>query len=159
MNLSEELRYLNMIHIDQKNIASKLLPEVQYLVLKELKPSDKELISWRCSIHGRDKFKRYLDSFFDYELSEKFISFAWDYYNHNTNNGRSKSKKEAFLKLQHDDLKCRHCGRIDPNFEVDHKIPLSKGGKDEVDNMQILCRACNRIKSNRFDYKMNLLLM
>ena len=38
MNLSEELRYLNMIHIDQKNIASKLLPEVQYLVLKELKP-------------------------------------------------------------------------------------------------------------------------
>ena len=34
-------------------------------------------------------------------------------------------------------------------FEVDHVIPSSKGGTDHLDNLQLLCSSCNRIKGNR----------
>ena len=32
------------------------------------------------------------------------------------------------------------------NFEIDHVIPRAKGGSDHVDNLQLLCGACNRAK-------------
>ena len=34
-------------------------------------------------------------------------------------------------------------------FEVDHMIPQSKGGHDHLDNLQLLCSHCNRIKGDR----------
>ena len=34
-------------------------------------------------------------------------------------------------------------------FQVDHIIPMNKGGKTRLDNLQILCRKCNGIKSDK----------
>ena len=34
-------------------------------------------------------------------------------------------------------------------FEVDHFIPQSRGGTDHLENLQLLCPSCNRIKGNR----------
>ena len=52
--------------------------------------------------------------------------------------------------LRRDNSKCRMCGRsIDEvSLEVDHIIPMSEGGTDELDNLATLCRDCNRGKSN-----------
>ena len=35
------------------------------------------------------------------------------------------------------------------NMEVDHIIARAKGGTDHLDNLQLLCGSCNRIKGNR----------
>ena len=35
------------------------------------------------------------------------------------------------------------------DFEVDHIVPLSKGGTDHPENLQLLCSSCNRIKGNQ----------
>ena len=43
------------------------------------------------------------------------------------------------------------CGSIE-NLEVDHILPLSRRGRHDEDNMQILCRHCNRTKKNLIDY-------
>ncbi len=34
-------------------------------------------------------------------------------------------------------------------YEVDHMVPQSKGGTDHLDNLQLLCGNCNRIKGDR----------
>ena len=34
-------------------------------------------------------------------------------------------------------------------FEIDHMVPRSRGGSDHLDNLQLLCSHCNRIKGDR----------
>ena len=36
--------------------------------------------------------------------------------------------------------------------DVDHKKPLSKGGSNGPENLQLLCPTCNRQKSNKTDW-------
>jgi hypothetical protein len=40
---------------------------------------------------------------------------------------------------------CADCGSAE-NIEIDHICPVSRGGKSELDNLQLLCRSCNRRK-------------
>ena len=44
---------------------------------------------------------------------------------------------------------CGGCRMMFPfrNFEIDHIIPRAKGGHDHLDNLQLLCGACNRAKA------------
>jgi len=47
--------------------------------------------------------------------------------------------------LLRDGARCRRC-RTAVNLEIDHIVPLSKGGRTEEANLQTLCRRCNRRK-------------
>jgi len=52
---------------------------------------------------------------------------------------------------------CRHCRvqldytqGLQPNSaEPDHLIPWSAGGRDHVDNLEVICRKCNQSKGHR----------
>ena len=51
--------------------------------------------------------------------------------------------------LSHEPL-CRHCqakGRVTAAEEIDHIIPLSKGGTYDDDNLQPLCKPCHATKT------------
>lgn len=43
------------------------------------------------------------------------------------------------------DGKCAYCGATGP-LEVDHRIPLSRGGSNAIDNVLPACGSCNRAK-------------
>ena len=53
--------------------------------------------------------------------------------------------------LKRDNYKCLLCGstKNDTTLEIDHILPVSRGGKDTMDNLRVLCKSCNRSKSNR----------
>ena len=46
---------------------------------------------------------------------------------------------------------CAGCNVMFPfrNFTIDHIVPLSRGGTDHLENLQLLCGACNSLKGNR----------
>lgn len=46
--------------------------------------------------------------------------------------------------------KCGYCGQRKP-LTVDHKIPLSRGGGNTIDNIMPACLSCNTRKRNRTD--------
>lgn len=47
--------------------------------------------------------------------------------------------------------RCNGCGTAFEfrHFEVDHVVPRKRGGTDHIDNLQLLCGSCNRIKGDR----------
>lgn len=50
--------------------------------------------------------------------------------------------------LERDGAACLECGAVD-ELTIDHIVPVTKGGGDDVDNLQILCKRCNSRKGNR----------
>lgn len=71
---------------------------------------------------------------------------------------RGKAKKREripqglrFDVFRRDNFTCVYCGASSPNvtIECDHKTPVSKGGKDTMDNLVTSCWDCNRGKSNK----------
>lgn len=56
--------------------------------------------------------------------------------------------------LDRDKYTCQYCGlssQEEPNLllEIDHIIPISKGGITITDNLQTLCWRCNRKKGSK----------
>lgn len=61
------------------------------------------------------------------------------------------SKKLRFEIFKRDFFKCQYCGSAPPTvvLEIDHIIPVSKGGGNQSDNLLTACFDCNRGKSDR----------
>ncbi|NLB48595.1 MAG: HNH endonuclease [Erysipelotrichia bacterium] len=51
-----------------------------------------------------------------------------------------------------DGYRCRKCKRKTNDLEVDHIYPISKGGKSNFNNLQTLCRRCNKRKGANIEY-------
>lgn len=62
------------------------------------------------------------------------------------------SNKIRFSIYARDGYRCQRCG-ISQRYaalEIDHIIPISKGGKSTYDNLQTLCHKCNMEKGDKF---------
>ena len=64
------------------------------------------------------------------------------------------SNKMRFSIYERDGYRCRRCGVSEryAALEIDHIIPISKGGKSTYENLQTLCRKCNYEKGNKRYY-------
>ena len=103
------------------------------------------------------------------EAEEQGIPFSWgnlvvmycydeEYQEYWFKKGKKKQRKRTHIPrgLKHevfkrDNYTCVECGARKEDgatLHVDHKIPVSKGGTDELDNLQTLCSDCNLNKSD-----------
>lgn len=62
-------------------------------------------------------------------------------------------KEDAFAAARNDDgsYVCAGCGEVFPTrlfLQVDHIVPMAKGGLSVPDNLQVLCRTCNQRKGD-----------
>jgi hypothetical protein len=55
-----------------------------------------------------------------------------------------------FHVFKRDNFRCQYCGRSsdEVTLEIDHLVPVSKGGTNDFDNLITACRECNKQKSN-----------
>lgn len=53
--------------------------------------------------------------------------------------------------FERDNYTCQYCGRSceEAELEIEHIIPVSKGGNNDIRNLATACRACNRSKGAR----------
>ena len=63
------------------------------------------------------------------------------------------SNKMRFSIYQRDGYRCRRCGASGrfSQLEVDHIIPIAKGGKSTYNNLQTLCHRCNVKKGDSLE--------
>lgn len=63
-----------------------------------------------------------------------------------------RTRGRRWMRLRHvvlvEDPVCKICNR-QPSVEVDHIIPVSKGGTDERDNLQGACAECHDEKTRK----------
>lgn len=59
-------------------------------------------------------------------------------------------KKRRIVVFKRDKGMCRYCGAsLDSNYTVDHIVPKSKNGTDDLENLVLSCRSCNSRKSTK----------
>jgi HNH endonuclease len=102
---------------------------------EELKDYNQQDVSCRIFGHACPVF------FYSYDITE-------------TREDRRSSRyvpRDIMLKVvRRDNYRCRVCNVLVPDDEVefDHIIPHAKGGPMTVENIRLLCRSCNRKKSD-----------
>lgn len=90
--------------------------------------------------------RQYEETIFGTVTTENSIS------GNNSINGRvpmsAKLRHEVFKR---DNYRCRECGMTNKEtiLHVDHINPVSKGGTDDLKNLQTLCKTCNLAKHTR----------
>ena len=130
-----------------------LLNEVCYIYTIELVDYYKKLlinntnwnVSYFYSSEQIDKLVRYLDQIKDrinYKKSKKYIRVQASIFT-----GNKKNRNAIFNR---DGKVCKNCGTT-KDLTLDHIIPVSKGGENTLDNLQVLCRSCNSKKNNKIE--------
>lgn len=72
--------------------------------------------------------------------------------------GAGGTHKAIDIVLQYKSQKgrCWHCGKaLNGKYEVDHLIPLDRGGSDWPSNLVCSCQRCNRSKGNKLPQEWN----
>lgn len=99
------------------------------------------------AVHNRSKVKKYyyvylVKSIWDKEKKQsrqKVIKYI----------GKAEGLEPIIVKeiFERDNYTCQKCSCKD-NLTIDHKIPLSKGGTNDKENLQVYCLRCNQKKRN-----------
>lgn len=83
----------------------------------------------------------------------KAIDYECTLREYHSKNQRKLMTKELRREIMiRDNYTCRHCGKYMPDevgLHIDHIVPVSRGGKTVLSNLQVLCSKCNGNKSNR----------
>jgi len=110
-----------------------LLTQMPDLASKDIKEITPQI--WMDSLRAYKKSNR------DYVKNWEQL-WNWKKYEH----------LRACLIYARDDYKCHYCQvrypDIDVTFTVDHVIPRSQGGGEDLDNLVCCCAPCNRAKLN-----------
>lgn len=143
----------------------KLIAREKYLFQKNIRPKPATQFSLTVKLHRSDRNGRIWET-----KSEDFDSDEICTLIMRLNNKKGKfyndreiwdslcrvergkvSNKMRFSIYERDGYRCRNCG-ISGKFadlEIDHIIPIAKGGKSTYDNLQTLCHKCNIEKGDK----------
>ena len=128
-----DINILNIFYSNNFDIFENL---IRHEIRKQLKAPKKV----RNIIYGTKKYEELTL----YELSH--------YAPNEAETLKNKVFKEAMDKTEK--YTCQRCGMKSErkmDFEIDHIIPMNEGGLTTEDNLQLLCRRCNRIKGDKID--------
>ena len=105
---------------------------------------------------GRNSYMDYSDfSFDDFRDALRYTEDIKNYKDSSQYQRRAMTPSLRYDVMQRDGFRCVLCGRGAEDgvkLEVDHILPVSKGGKTVKSNLRTLCLDCNRGKSDKYDF-------
>lgn len=126
--------YVNVMKIkvkDELNIRKDILNQLKGFEEQFIRWAAKERISYEADID--DEFKEFKKIYIDKRIYKKNCKL-W--------------KQISKTIFERDHYKCKYCGQVGGKLEVDHIIPISKGGTNSLSNLTTSCRKCNRQKKD-----------
>lgn len=132
----------------KKDYAHKIWGQNQAILCSQkcrnLTQSDSGEVPKRVCIHCNARF---VPMFFNQNYCSKPCSIK------NRKNRRHTYLKHRMQVFDRDGFRCRYCGisvidNKDVLLEIDHIIPKSKGGTNNIDNLITSCSNCNRGKGD-----------
>ena len=151
-----------------KSFLAKDESQIDYFVdITKKMPGDRLTHHNVVKKQGRaDKTQYYLENFSELTQSEinelieicqnKFSSFVesrpelWQYRKKSQGYIKGRVRTQVFKRAK---SRCEACGISSEKryLDIDHIVPRSKGGSDDINNLQALCFTCNRNKGNTDD--------
>ena len=94
----------------------------------------------------------------DEKIDEYEKKYGTDIWKHRFKDSRLISGNDALLVKERAKHRCELCGisAREKQLDVDHIVPVNKGGKTVIENLQALCRTCNSQKrdTSSIDYRL-----
>jgi 5-methylcytosine-specific restriction endonuclease McrA len=70
------------------------------------------------------------------------------------NNGGTHTAQDIQLLYKQQKGKCYYCSKkVGERYDVDHVIPVSRGGRNDISNLVIACKPCNQSKGGRMPHE------
>lgn len=143
INNDEYIKCQNELFDSLKN---KLIPEFRVVIYINYSSRKGRVKKKKYQIYNKEQFYSKIQEYFKLKNEKKLYEIS-------SRVERSKmSESMRYDVLKRDNFRCQICGassKDGANLQVDHIIPVSKGGKTEMKNLQTLCSRCNIGKSNK----------
>jgi len=137
---------------------SVLLHEIKWALGEErinrVTPKEDQFRRWSRQAEGLFEFWKFANERLSVPIDEDEIHDIWKCIDLTL----SARKRKAFTFQDYlmiairSEQKCAYCNCRPPTvtLEIDHVLPVSKGGGDLPFNLRFLCQRCNRSRGNRF---------
>lgn len=143
MSVKKYNKYQNIIY---ENLRIKKNYEFKIIVYVNYSSNKGKIKKSRYKIYDKENIKRIHEEYVNIKNTKKINEI---------NSRIERAKMSNSLRhdvFKRDNYRCCICGRTARDgvrLEADHIIPVSKGGKTTMDNLQTLCDRCNNGKSNK----------
>ena len=135
-----------------------LLHEMKWALGEErinrVTPKEEQFREWSRQRDGLYEFWRFANEILGVTIEQDDIQDIWNCINITLSERRRKafSFQDYLMIAIRSEQKCAFCNRRPPDvmLEIDHILPVSKGGADLPLNLRFLCEHCNRSRGNRF---------
>lgn len=123
--------------------------------INRVMPTYEQFREWSLYPDGLYKFWEFANKKLGTELNPDEIHDIWSCIDL-TLNARKRRRGLTFqdflmVAIRSEQI-CQYCRKKPPEvtLEIDHILPVSKGGTNDIFNLRFLCLQCNRSRGNRF---------
>lgn len=147
-------RLLSQLNMNLDVISQEIYWALGESRIDSVTPTRKQFQEWRRQSNGLCLFWEFANAKLGTNLDPEEVRDLWECIDLtlNARKRQSFSFGDYLMVAVGSEQKCEACGRRPPDvtLEIDHILPVSKGGTNSLPNLRFLCQHCNRSRGNRF---------
>jgi len=157
IHVDSEIRNLTLqLHLD----LGLLFQEIEWALGEErinrLTPTHDQFRIWSRERDGLNSFWEFANLQLGTQLSPEEVHDIWACIELTlvARTRRAFSFQDYLMIAIRSDQRCEYCQKSPPDvtLEIDHIVPVSKGGSESALNLRFLCQSHNRSRGNRFHW-------